>query len=104
MPHNLRSANRNRNHPDNRNNNVGFRVASTLCAGAIAITVTVGERNKRSGSFMMSMVGARVELGARYRGGACPGRHMGSDRRHRSLLAPTLSQAFTQSAPVFQDR
>src|SRR5262245_39674171 len=29
-PRNLRSANRNRNQPDNRNNNVGFRVASTL--------------------------------------------------------------------------
>jgi len=38
-PHNLRSANRNRNQPDNRNNNVGFRVASTLCAGAFGITV-----------------------------------------------------------------
>ena len=29
-PDNLRSANRNNNQPDNRNNNVGFRVASTL--------------------------------------------------------------------------
>jgi hypothetical protein len=29
-PRNLRSANRNRNQPDNRNNNNGFRVASTL--------------------------------------------------------------------------
>ena len=29
-PQNLRSANRNRNNPTNRNNNVGFRVASTL--------------------------------------------------------------------------
>jgi formylglycine-generating enzyme required for sulfatase activity len=29
-PQNVRSANRNRNNPDNRNNNLGFRVASTL--------------------------------------------------------------------------
>ncbi|MCY4150325.1 MAG: hypothetical protein OXD44_11075 [Gammaproteobacteria bacterium] len=29
-PRNLRSANRNRNRPDNRNNNNGFRVARTL--------------------------------------------------------------------------
>ena len=29
-PQNLRSANRNRNNPTNRNNNLGFRVASTL--------------------------------------------------------------------------
>ncbi|MEO0786929.1 MAG: SUMF1/EgtB/PvdO family nonheme iron enzyme, partial [Pseudomonadota bacterium] len=29
-PQNLRSANRNRNNPTNRNNNIGFRVASTL--------------------------------------------------------------------------
>ncbi|MBO0756737.1 MAG: SUMF1/EgtB/PvdO family nonheme iron enzyme, partial [Bradyrhizobiaceae bacterium] len=28
-PDNLRSANRNRNQPDNRNNNISFRVAST---------------------------------------------------------------------------
>jgi hypothetical protein len=40
--HNLRSANRNRNHPDNRNSNVGFQVASTLCAGAVAIKVATG--------------------------------------------------------------
>jgi formylglycine-generating enzyme required for sulfatase activity len=29
-PHNVRAASRNRNAPDNRNNNNGFRVASTL--------------------------------------------------------------------------
>ncbi len=28
--HNVRSAYRNNNNPDNRNNNIGFRVASTL--------------------------------------------------------------------------
>lgn len=31
-PQNVRSANRNRNNPENRNNNLGFRVASTLSA------------------------------------------------------------------------
>lgn len=29
LPRNLRSANRNRNEPDNRNNNLGFRLART---------------------------------------------------------------------------
>jgi Sulfatase-modifying factor enzyme 1 len=82
-PQNLRSANRGGNRPDYRNNNVGFRVASTLCAGAIAITVAMGAHDKRSGPFMMTMVGARVEMGARYHGGACLGRLMGSGRRHR---------------------
>jgi retron-type reverse transcriptase len=43
-PDNLRSANRNRNTTDNRNNNIGFRVARTLSAGAGAITVAPGVR------------------------------------------------------------
>jgi RNA-directed DNA polymerase len=42
-PQNLRSANRNRNTTDNRNNNSGFRVGSTLSARAGAITVASGE-------------------------------------------------------------
>lgn len=29
-PRNVRTANRNRNNPDNRNNNNGFRIAKTL--------------------------------------------------------------------------
>ncbi|MBV8399955.1 MAG: SUMF1/EgtB/PvdO family nonheme iron enzyme, partial [Acetobacteraceae bacterium] len=41
-PQNLRAANRNRNTPDNRNNNSGFRLGSTLSAGAGAITVAPG--------------------------------------------------------------
>ena len=41
-PQNLRSANRNRNTTDNRNNNIGFRVGSTLSARADAITVASG--------------------------------------------------------------
>jgi retron-type reverse transcriptase len=43
-PENLRSANRNRNTTDNRNNNLGFRVGRTLSAGAGAITVASGVR------------------------------------------------------------
>ncbi|WMP17280.1 SUMF1/EgtB/PvdO family nonheme iron enzyme [Thiothrix lacustris] len=36
-PRNLRSANRNNNTPDNRNNNVGFRAASPpLCQSPVA--------------------------------------------------------------------
>jgi len=36
-PQNLRSANRNRNDTTNRNNNLGFRVASTLHKSARAV-------------------------------------------------------------------
>ena len=40
---NLRAAYRNRNEPDNRNNNIGFRVARDVePAGAAAITVAAG--------------------------------------------------------------
>jgi RNA-directed DNA polymerase len=41
-PQNLRSANRNRNTTDNRNNNIGFRVGRTLSARAGAIMVASG--------------------------------------------------------------
>jgi RNA-directed DNA polymerase len=41
-PRNLRSATRNWNTTDNRNNNIGFRLGSTLSAGAGAITVAPG--------------------------------------------------------------
>ena len=41
-PQNLRSANRNRNTTDNRNNNIGFRLGSTLLARAGVITVAPG--------------------------------------------------------------
>ncbi len=41
-PQNLRSANRNGNTTDNRNNNLGFRVGSTLSARASAIRVALG--------------------------------------------------------------
>ena len=42
-PENSRSASRNRNTPDNRNNNIGFRVGSTLSARAGATKVSPGE-------------------------------------------------------------
>jgi hypothetical protein len=41
-PQNLRTANRNGNTADNRNNNLGFRVRSTLSARASAIRVALG--------------------------------------------------------------
>jgi len=44
-PQNLRAANRNRNPTDNRNNNIGFRVGSTLSAGAGATKVSPGEHS-----------------------------------------------------------
>ncbi|MEX1028203.1 MAG: hypothetical protein WD049_09395 [Candidatus Paceibacterota bacterium] len=36
--HNVRSAYRNNNNPDNRNNNIGFRVASTLRRTLMSVT------------------------------------------------------------------
>jgi formylglycine-generating enzyme required for sulfatase activity len=48
-PENLSSANRNRNQPENRNNNVGLRVASTLCVGAGGITVSSGVQKSVQG-------------------------------------------------------
>ncbi len=47
-PQNLRSANRNRNNPTNRNNNNGFRVASTLSARTAAFTDAAGEQESAS--------------------------------------------------------
>jgi len=41
-PRNVRAANRNRNTTDNRNNNNGFRVASTPRAGAAGSMDPVG--------------------------------------------------------------
>jgi hypothetical protein len=41
------SANRNRNTPDNRNNNLGFRVGRTLSAKAGVITVASGAQAGR---------------------------------------------------------
>jgi hypothetical protein len=41
-PQNLRAARRNRNNTENRNNNIGFRVASTTAARAARITVFAG--------------------------------------------------------------
>ncbi|MFZ1413087.1 MAG: SUMF1/EgtB/PvdO family nonheme iron enzyme [Defluviicoccus sp.] len=43
LPRNLRSANRNRNEPDNRKNNLGFRVASTLPLPEFRGSRTAGE-------------------------------------------------------------
>jgi len=48
-PRNLRSADRNRNQPDNHNRGVGVRVASTLCVGADGITVPPGVQKSVQG-------------------------------------------------------
>jgi hypothetical protein len=61
-PQNLRSANRNRNNPDNRNNNIGFRVASTLTARVFAFTDAGREQRVRPEPAMMS--GRRSGCGA----------------------------------------
>jgi len=53
-PQNLRSANRNRNNPTNRNNNNGFRVASTLTARVAAFTDAAREQRVRPGPAMLS--------------------------------------------------
>ena len=60
--------------PDNRNNNLGFRVGTVrFAARAGAYHGRIGQCTERPGPSMMSTVGARVEMGARYRGGACLG-------------------------------
>jgi len=48
---------------------------------------------------MMSTVGARVEMGARYRGSACPGRHMGSGKRGRPAAAPCRCRSASAGSP-----
>jgi hypothetical protein len=63
---NLRSANRNRNTPDNRNNNLGFRLASTrFCQRA---PFTDCARVQQAMSRTSSRVGARPDqtAAARY--------------------------------------
>jgi hypothetical protein len=96
-PRNLRSACRNRNTTDNRNNNQGFRLARTCFAGAVGIMVPAGVHLTFR---VVHDEHGRVRGGARYHGGACPGRHTGSDRRRRLLIPafPRLS-ATAYAAP-----
>jgi retron-type reverse transcriptase len=59
-PRNCRSAYRNRNEPDNHNNNLGFRLARTpLIAGAGAFTDVSGVPKGRPGPAMMSAFARR---------------------------------------------
>jgi Sulfatase-modifying factor enzyme 1 len=51
-PQNLRSANRNRNNPTNRNNNRGFRLASTLTGRMAAFTGADSDHELRPGPAM----------------------------------------------------
>ncbi|WP_371418457.1 SUMF1/EgtB/PvdO family nonheme iron enzyme [Methylocapsa sp. S129] len=52
-PRNLRSANRNRNEPDNRNDNIGFRLSSTLpSCRSRAVQGRRGRARKRPGAVM----------------------------------------------------
>ena len=48
---NLRSANRNRNTPDNRNNNNGFRLASTTASRAVSSTMVRVCKRVRPGAW-----------------------------------------------------
>ncbi|WP_143742031.1 hypothetical protein [Thiorhodovibrio frisius] len=52
-PRNLRSGNRNRNDTGNRNNNLGFRVASTFPGRSRWVYGPVGRAGKRPGPIMM---------------------------------------------------
>ena len=61
-PQNLRSANRNRNTPDNRNNNQGFRLASTLTGRVARFTDLTSVPDVRPEPSMMS--GRRSGSGA----------------------------------------
>lgn len=53
-PRNLRSANRNRNNPTNRNNNNGFRLASTLTGGIFPFTDRERDHELRPGPVTMT--------------------------------------------------
>ncbi|MBM3952953.1 MAG: hypothetical protein FJ311_16080 [Rhodospirillales bacterium] len=67
-PRNLRSANRNRNTTDNRNNNNGFRVASTHRCLSRAVHGRRGRASVRPGPAMMSRLRplrASARIGAR---------------------------------------
>jgi hypothetical protein len=48
-PDNLRSSNRNRNEPDNRNNNIGFRVARVLSPASTLFFARAGAIKVASG-------------------------------------------------------
>jgi hypothetical protein len=43
-PNNCRASNRNRNNPDNRNNNIGFRLARDLKSGLYDLVFDLGQR------------------------------------------------------------
>ena len=82
-PENARSANRNRNDAGNRNNNVGFRVASTARGLSPRAHGRGGARKGRPGPVMTSA--PRLARSVRCTGGARPGSHGAGGRRH---LAP----------------
>jgi Sulfatase-modifying factor enzyme 1 len=64
-PRNVRSANRNRNEPDNRNNNLGFRLAqSTRAAWCRARSRSVHGRIGRGARVSMSLFPGPAETGA----------------------------------------
>ena len=55
-PTNLRVAIRNRNQPDNRNNNLGFRVASTLPCRSSRVYGAAERAGKRPGPVMIPAI------------------------------------------------
>jgi len=68
-PANLRAANRNRNTPDNRNNNIGFRVSSTTYGQSRLHSVQTGVHVVSPGAWGESSKGPRF-VPAR-EGGGC---------------------------------
>jgi Sulfatase-modifying factor enzyme 1 len=73
-PENLRSANRNRNNTDNRNNNIGFRVASTPSCRSFCVHGRAGRAEVRPGWVMMSRLRALPKPGRRPSWAAADGR------------------------------
>jgi hypothetical protein len=63
-PRNLRSAKRNRNNADNRNNNIGFRVASTPSCRSRRVDGRDGRAEVRPGRVMMSRLRPVPQPGA----------------------------------------
>jgi hypothetical protein len=105
-PRNLRSAARNMNNPDNRNNNVGFRLASTPSAGVPGFT-DPGSEHGASRTVHDELAGACRPDAARVRNPGAPPccRRRGPARRRRCggvNAAPTRATPARSMGPALE--
>jgi len=84
-PANLRSANRNRNTPDNRNNNNGFRLASTAHARAVCITDATGAQWASPGAWGEHVDHPRLDCRKGWRGWVLFGPNFSPDQNHAQI-------------------